>query len=313
MSKPAGTPRKKPEPRRRKGDARNLDISSPQSHDRLSSLALSPPTLRNHVGAAPITNTWPSPPDSTSRQTPAVGDSTRGFYLGSTSYASVFMEERPIHDTVHEQPSESVAISQAPPALGTRHCQMGVVPSIISRLSPFSFYEKFVRAYFVDIWASALVGPLITSCLPQLGRDIDRLTSPETNLPQESSKITKNTTKSLNVPSTMLPSEFYTLVTGENLRWELMGLILTMAACYAQFISSDNPLFLLEDGKRVDKDEFVEDLIQASNDCIHLCQVHGACNDIMVWLLYSNLCVITYQYGDNCTFIIHLLFVADHV
>lgn len=299
MTKPAGTPRKKPERRRRKDEAQCPTFGSTQNHDRLASLALSPPTLRNNVGAVPIVNTFPSPPDSISRQTNSGADPARSFYLGSTSYASVFMEDGPLPETVHEQPSERLSIAPSVSNFGTRHCQIGVAHSIISRMSPFSFYEKCVRSYFEVSFASALIGPLLIPCLPQLGEDIRRLTSPETDVLQEYVEITKNTFRSLKVPSTMLPSEFHTLVTGKNLRWETLGLTLAIAACYAQYVAADDPNFTLEDGTRVDRDEFIDNMLQATHDCLNLCQVHGAVNDVMVWFLFADLCVISNFYGDN--------------
>jgi hypothetical protein len=62
----------------------------------------------------------------------------------------------------------------------------------------------------------------------------------------------------------------------------------------------DDPLFTLENGERVNKDDFIMDMIHATNDCITLCQVHGAVNDIMVWLLYNNMLIQSNWYGDNC-------------
>jgi hypothetical protein len=46
-------------------------------------------------------------------------------------------------------------------------------------------------------------------------------------------------------------------------------------------------------------------MIQASNDCITICQVHGAVNDVMVWLVYYNMLVVSNFYGDNCKLSIH--------
>jgi hypothetical protein len=229
MTKPAGTPRKKPEPRRRKDLARSLDAG------RLTSLTLSPPTLRNEL---PGSTSWPTPPESASRTTQAGSDTARSFYLGSTSYAAVFTEDRPMPDTMHQQPSERMSATPSSVSsrnMGTRHCQMGVGHSVVSRLAPFSFYEKSLIMYFEGCFASSLIGPLVLSILPQLREDLHLLTVPGADLHSMYAEITKNTAKPLNVPSTMLPSEFYTLVTGSNLRWETLGLVLVISASIAQF------------------------------------------------------------------------------
>ncbi|KAH8731519.1 hypothetical protein GQ44DRAFT_604373 [Phaeosphaeriaceae sp. PMI808] len=153
--------------------------------------------------------------------------------------------------------------------------------------------------YFIVSTASALIGPLILSMLPQLREDLQQLLAPENDAYQMYTDITKNTTKPFKVPSTMLPSEFHTLFTGSNLRWETLGLVLMVAASNAQFTSPTDPIFTLEDGRKLEKDEFIEDMIQAANDCITVCQVHGAVNDIMVWLVYTNMLVNSNFYGGN--------------
>jgi hypothetical protein len=154
--------------------------------------------------------------------------------------------------------------------------------------------------YFDVSIASAYVGPLITSVLPQLRQDLQQLTAPGADITQMYADITRNTAKPLKVPSTMLASEFHTLLTGSNLRWETMGLVLVVAASNAQFTDPTDPVFTLEDGRKLDKDEVIEEIIHAANDCITLCQMHGAVNDVMAWFVYGNMHIISNFYGDNC-------------
>jgi hypothetical protein len=307
MTKPPGVPRKKPEPRRRveqRRQSETRDHETPISPT-LSTVfegstrpVMSPTALRNDVSS------WPTPPESTTRATQSTADSTHSFYLGSTSYASVFAEEQPLPDSVHKQPVESSSITPSMPSRleGTRHCRMGVGASIISKLQPFAFLERTVTTYFIINKAPAVVGPLVTSALPQLRKDVEQLTSLDTDPYLAYADITRNSTRPLKVPSNMLASEFHTLFTGPNLRWEILGLVMILAASNSQFTDPNDPIFIQEDGTRINKDAFIEDMIHASNDCISLCQVHGAINDIVVWLLYSHMLVMSNFYGDNCVY-----------
>jgi hypothetical protein len=304
MTKPAGTPRKKPEPRRRKLEARRSDA---HNHERLTSLALSPPTLRNDV-----VNSWPTPPGSASisKPTQPSPNPAQSFYLGSTSYAAVFRDEHPLPDSLHEQPAERLSVTPSASdrnVLGTRHCQMGVGHSIVARMLPFTFFERAVQRYFQVQKASALVGPLILSALPQLRDDLEQLTAVGSDTYSMYAELTKNTARPLRVPSTMQPSEFHSLFTGKNLRWETLGLIMSVAGFHAQFTSPNDPMFMLDDGTTLDRDTVIEDIIHATNDCIAICQAHGAVNDIMVWLIYSNMLVISNFYGDNRMSLCHVV------
>ncbi|KAF1945482.1 hypothetical protein EJ02DRAFT_45759 [Clathrospora elynae] len=300
MTKPAGTPRKKPERRRSKLNSQFECTDASHTDGRLTSLTLSPPTLWNDAGSVSV-NTWPTPPDSATRTTQTGSDPARSFFLGSTSYAAVFTENSPLPETVHEQPSERLSIipTASSRSMGHRLCQFGIGQTILSALVPFSFLEKSVKMYFEMHKASVLIGPLILSALPQLRKDLEQLAVAGSDSYSLYAEVTKNTTRPLKVPSTMLPSEFHTLFTGKNLRWEALGLLLVVAGSNAQYTSPRDPLFTLEDGTQLDKDKFIEDIIHASNDCINICQIHGAVNDIMVWLVYTNMIVISNFYGDN--------------
>jgi hypothetical protein len=145
-----------------------------------------------------------------------------------------------------------------------------------------------------------LEGVLVISALPQLRIDVERLLSAKDDPFPLYAEITRNSMQPLKVPPTMLASEFHTLFTGANLRWEIIGLVLILAGSNAQFTSPDDPIFTLGDGTKIDKDRFIEDMIHTSNDCINLCQVHGAASDITVWLIYLNMLVTSNFYGDNC-------------
>lgn len=205
---------------------------------------------------------------------------------------------------MHDQPPERITATPSLSAnqsnTGSRHCRMSIGTTILSKLKNFPFFVHAVKAYFVYSQGSSCVGPLVMSALPQLSQDLQYLANGGADSYNACADITRNTALPLRVPSTMVASEFHTLFTGRNLRWEILGLIMILAASEAQYTSPDDALFNLEGGGKIDKDAFVEDMIHATNDCIGLCTVHGAVNDIIVWLLYHNMIVKSNFYGDSC-------------
>ena len=164
-------------------------------------------------------------------RTPQTGlDTGRGYYLGSTSYASVFTEEHPFSRDVQEQ---SFEVSSNPPTSAARirhrHCQIDLGHSVVTTLSRFTFFEKSVESYFETNSAPVIIGPLILSGLPQIRQDLEYLNAGGDDAQRFFADMTRNSQKPLQVPSTMLPSQFHTLFTGKNLRWyaqssRLMGL-----------------------------------------------------------------------------------------
>jgi hypothetical protein len=120
---------------------------------------------------------------------------------------------------------------------------------------------------------------LIVSALPQLRKDMELLQSEDSDAYSLYAEITRNTARPMKVPAGMRPTEFSTLFTGKNLRWETLGLVLVLAGSHAQYTAPNDPIFTLEGGKQINKDEFIEDVMHAINVCINICQTHGAVNE----------------------------------
>jgi hypothetical protein len=183
--------------------------------------------------------------------------------------------------------------------MGHRHCQFSLGDTIVSTLQPFSFFERSLDMYFDMHKDPALVGPLILSAMPQLRKDIEQLQAAGNHAYPLYAEITRNSSRPLKIPSDMRPSEFHTLFTGKNLRWEILGLIMAVAGSNAQYTSPNDALFTLEDGKQMNREEFIEDIMHATNTCINICQTHGAVNELMTCVVYINLMVVSSFYGDN--------------
>lgn len=261
-------------------------------------------------GTRGVATAWLSPPESVSRSPAAAQtQSARSFYLGSTSYAGVFAEEGPIPESIqchpekpgHQTPTTCVR-GEVVRGFGSRRCQVDVAESLVSKIPPFSLLESLLRFYYKsENLSTALDSPFLLNALPRLANDFKELSTAEDKHALYA-KITRNTARPFHVPPDIRPSEFHTLYSGENLRWETIGLVLITAAMPANFISPDDPMFTVDE-KKIDRDHFIEDMIYASDECISLCQIHGAGNDIMIWMLYhSGICISDF-YGDNREYI----------
>ncbi|KAF2810118.1 uncharacterized protein BDZ99DRAFT_442630 [Mytilinidion resinicola] len=224
-------------------------------------------------------------------------ESTGPFYLGSTSYASAF---RSLNSHPEDHRANDEAIIPMSPAGANFNARLGIDSIIAAKLgsSSLTMYERALKDYFASSTATALAGPLILMALSQIRVDLEVL-SVRSKWDSICTEITENTARSLKIPPTCTPSTFHTLFTGPNLRWEIIGLVLSLAGFHAQFIPPDDPLFDLVDGRKLDKEEFIADMIQGSNSCIHVCQEYDCVNDLMIWLLYMNALLQSNFYGDN--------------
>lgn len=239
---------------------------------------------------------------TTHRHIRSPDESLRPFYLGSTSYAAVFAEGQNISSSIDDQSPERTITTPSLVSSGVRCsqiCEYGMGQAIIVKLSSYSIYETSTKQYFETNKASAFVAPLILTALPQLKRDIEQLVARGNGLEAACAEVTSNTSRQIQVPSSMTASKFHTLFTGPKLRWEILGLLFALSGLNAQYTSPDDPIFTTDDGRKIDREEFIGEVISGSNSCIHLCQEHGAVNDLMVWGLYANLLVQSNFYGDS--------------
>ncbi|KAL6711531.1 hypothetical protein ACN47E_004465 [Coniothyrium glycines] len=93
------------------------------------------------------------------------------------------------------------------------------------------------------------------------------------------------------------PREFYTSVTGENLRWEVVGMITALVSLLAQTLKDGDPIFCNGDEAPVDRAALALQMHQASEMCVSFCDEFGILNDLYLSLLYEN----TISYYNLCT------------
>ncbi|KAJ5546573.1 hypothetical protein N7494_004158 [Penicillium frequentans] len=111
-------------------------------------------------------------------------------------------------------------------------------------------------------------------------------------------RLAENTSRPFRVPASITASNFHTLYTGDNLRWEFLGTIFAMAGLAAQLTSSEHPTSSLNDAS-TNKSRLITCALAASNSCISICQYYSSVNDIMLWLLSTNLLLLCNVRGDS--------------
>jgi hypothetical protein len=110
-------------------------------------------------------------------------------------------------------------------------------------------------------------------------------------------KTTRNTQKPLQVPPEMDASTFSTLFTGDNLRWEFLGLVFAWAGLsLSMCLLNEKGSATTPDG--ISKTSFAQLLTACSDACITLCRQNAHTNDILSWCLYENLILQTFQHGE---------------
>ncbi|PLB51347.1 hypothetical protein P170DRAFT_356191 [Aspergillus steynii IBT 23096] len=198
-------------------------------------------------------------------------------YLGPSSFLSVF------HDV---SPNLEVSTFARSSVLWGRwtSASPSITRRLVQLLRPLATYEELLIQKYDECRFTVIPEPLVLRPLRLLRAQVEdrRWFDDEEAL---ASMITRNTAeKSIDITPNMTADEFYATFTGDNLRWEFVGLIFTLAGLAATTAWNQHQTFL-EDR---DRDAFAEEMAAASNACIEICNQYDNVNDLVVWLYYTH-------------------------
>jgi hypothetical protein len=166
---------------------------------------------------------------------------------------------------------------------------------LISRLEKFSAMQSLVEDYLNNSQAAPIAAPLVLGALSDLRKFLDCDGEANGDKYALCLKITENTCRPFEIPANISAQQFHTLFTGDNLRWEFIGLAFTWMAL--SVLRSQGDLFS-QNRDLSNTSSLPETMAECSNSCISLCQNIGPPNDVMIWLLYDNLVLSTQLNGD---------------
>jgi hypothetical protein len=118
-----------------------------------------------------------------------------------------------------------------------------------------------------------------------------------------SEKIFQNTSLPVKVSPYISAREYASLFVDDNLRWEILGIIVTLAGAAVTSLTVENPLWIdISSARHPDRKQFVSCLVEASNASLSLVTSDGEANDLLAWLIYDNFMLMTVHHGDSSRF-----------
>ncbi|KAF1994633.1 hypothetical protein P154DRAFT_367137 [Amniculicola lignicola CBS 123094] len=104
-----------------------------------------------------------------------------------------------------------------------------------------------------------------------------------------SEKVWSNTTKPLSqlLNRHTTPTEFSASVTGENLRWEIVGIVMTLVCLVSQTLHDGDAIFCPPNEPPLDRRALATETANAAEACVKMCTDFDIMNDLFLWLLYE--------------------------
>ncbi|KAB8224187.1 hypothetical protein BDV33DRAFT_188456 [Aspergillus novoparasiticus] len=180
-------------------------------------------------------------------------------YLGSTSFLSVFRETQP---GLPPNPIPHAVLRGR-----WNHDHTFVASRLVQLLSAFELCEELLIGHYERCPVTIIPLQLILQPL-KMARTYLETGGWARQFPD------------LRSPSS--PWDFYTLFTGENLRWEFIGIIFSFAGLGA--LNGETKLFKINGQGPMSANAFAEEMTAASTMCVEICKQLDKVNDLMLWL-----------------------------
>ncbi|CAD6589419.1 MAG: hypothetical protein ASARMPRED_004039 [Alectoria sarmentosa] len=218
-------------------------------------------------------------------------------FLGSTSYSAVFTEGQS-HIIIEDN-----ALSRE---IKNRGSQPSKLPSwdsskvmegaeILSLLAGLSRYEPALNRWY-KVQCITTITYYIRECIALVPPELKGNHVRSKSLVTLSHKVFLRTSTPCSLDAKISSREYPSFLMGENLCWEIVGLILTTLGLSA--ISMDEVQIYDECDSETNWKDLALQLLRAGDQCIVFCEQFGHLKDIGVTLILMNFILHTQVYGD---------------
>ena len=222
-------------------------------------------------------------------------DSKSGF-LGATSYNAVF-NENPGSLGVITEPSDADDPSHLP-AVPAEKIQQGA--EVLSMLRDIPVFQQFTQRWFDIGDGVVVVQPALRIWVDELWAEFGQLLqdgNPD-ELRSLSELVWRNTRKPMKVQCHTTAREWARSASGRGLRWEVVGVILSVVGLIAVNLSSWDNIFDSIAETFVDRTTFATRMHKASEFCLCFCYESEVLNDIYLCFMFEELVLVCCLKGD---------------
>ncbi len=233
-----------------------------------------------------------------------VADNEDVGFLGSTAFNAVFTENQqhiPSDDTAevansNTQLHEEITASRKP------YYRWGTVEAlfVLEVLKDLPYLEKIVDRWpkFEASWC--MLGPWLQDCQKSIRQDLFEkydLTSSDV-CTQVTELLHANTMVPLRLAKNVRFRDFTSYYTGTKLRWEAIGVFLTICGYSLMFLPCEDKELDFVGHSEQDKQRLLIRLLEAGDACVAFCNETVHDTDLSFWLMIENCTFASQVLGD---------------
>lgn len=183
---------------------------------------------------------------------------------------------------------------------GQSRLETGV--EVLKFLHRSTICDIVVRKFYAGALMAAVSGLIIEAIVQSVRRildAIDRSKDLETQLRDLAQQIFLSSAHPLTSHSSMTVEEYFASFTDQNLRWEAIGILLSMAGIALMSTSDSDPdLMRVAPGAQA-KDMLRTQVVEASSICVGFCDTAASVSELLGFLQYDDMLLRTQYYGDT--------------
>ncbi|KAL4876270.1 hypothetical protein BJY04DRAFT_200180 [Aspergillus karnatakaensis] len=227
-------------------------------------------------------------------QSPRTDQSLPQVYFGPTSFVSAFA------DGLETASSPSNRTSQ--PSCDGNYVLppywVSETSKVLALLTEYTTIEQLVLSFYEVTQAANVPTFFINKFVAGMQGIIEQGETTD-SLHQKTTEILKKTAPRFQVPSDIKAKDFHKLVTRSELRLEIIGIVLSIAARASFFGFASDRFPGSAKASSAARIDFARVMLAASETVIQVCKMLTPVNDLMVWLLYENWIVACMVDGDS--------------
>jgi hypothetical protein len=217
-------------------------------------------------------------------------------FFGRTSFSAVFHENEvdlgpaphpgegvvaPEDSLQHKAEIQNVALDTHLVRLGTK-----VLSRLPDQQTCNHILERHLHTNNNDGWFKPATQYISDRMWSNFGRHLIGSRS-MTGIEDVARILCQNARTNLQEPASDNPKEWLDSFSGQNLRWEALGLLLK-SSCFGALASLDSETFTGQDGRRMERKHFMREMQESVSICVTLCSHTEFVNPVMVALFYNN-------------------------